>query len=185
MAFIGEKSMSWIEGRAPYLLIILFGLIILAFSIWDIVYNKEWRQQILAAYMILIILSLVLLVVRPSKPPEEITESIKEFEKMLHGKLYHFQCQNCKGIFAVKKSKRNNKKRVRLTCPDCGSIGVIPSKPKSIKSDIPPQKSLHVVFKCAQCEEKITMWAEGAELHQDVNIFSCPYCGKERTMKRI
>ena len=38
---------------------------------------------------------------------------------------------------AIKKSKSNNKKTVKMTCPDCGVIGVISPNPAFIEEEIP------------------------------------------------
>jgi len=128
--------MRWNIGKMLFLLIILSGIITLITSLWDIIYKNGWRQQILAGYMILILLDLVLISIRVEiKSTNELNRPIKEFEKTLQGKLYHFQCPNCHGIFAVKKSSKNNKKAMKLTCPDCGMVGVIPISPKSKKRD--------------------------------------------------
>jgi predicted RNA-binding Zn-ribbon protein involved in translation (DUF1610 family) len=134
----------------------------------------------------MILVTIVLLVVKFSKKQEEMVyKSIEEFEKTLKGRLYHFQCQNCQGIFAIKKSKKNNKKSVKLTCPDCGCIGVIPPVPKKIEMKIPKQKSINANFRCNNCGEKVTIWAEGTKLYECTSVFSCPYCGETKPMSRI
>ena len=178
--------MKWNKNKTMFLLMALLGFLMLSVSVWDIVFEEGWHLQILAGYMVLILFTLILLVVKlKKKSADTIISSVKEFEKTLEGKLFHFQCPSCHGIFAIKKSKHNNKKPIKLTCPDCGTIGIIPSTPKSIKARIPDQKSPNVIFKCIHCEEKITMWAEGTELYKDVHVFSCPYCEEEQSMKRI
>jgi len=119
----------------------------------------------------------------------------------LEGKLYHFKCPNCQGIFAIKKSSRNNKKPFTLTCPDCGTIGKISSSPPVVIEEIPEQKSENIKFKCKNCGEKVSIWAEGTDLVQDIQIYSCPYegtdlvqdiqiyscpyCGEKQSMKNI
>lgn len=130
--------------------------------------------------MILFILFILLL------KKEKITQnSIEEFEKTLKGGLYHFKCPSCNGIFAVKKSKKNNKKTVKMTCPDCGMIGFIPSHPEKIEEEIPEKKSLKANFKCISCGESITIWAEGTELHKKINVYTCPFCGIKKPLKRF
>jgi predicted RNA-binding Zn-ribbon protein involved in translation (DUF1610 family) len=111
---------------------------------------------------------------------------VEEFEKTLHGGLFHFKCPVCYGYFAVKKSKQNNNKLVRMNCPDCGTIGVIPPQSATVvEEEIPEKKSIGINFRCGSCGEGITVWAEGAELHSDLNVYSCPFCGTDQTMERV
>ena len=43
------------------------------------------------------------------KPAVVQSTSIEKFEQSLEGRLQHFKCPQCTGVFAVKKSKHNNK----------------------------------------------------------------------------
>ncbi|RLF37067.1 MAG: hypothetical protein DRN08_00195 [Thermoplasmata archaeon] len=174
--------MRWKQSRLPFLIIIILSLLTLVVSVWDLLFEKGFFQQILAGYMILFILSLVLLIVIRKKTDMNIGDVVEEFEKTLKGRLYHFKCPSCGGIFAIKKSKYDNKREVRMTCPDCGRIGVIPSNPLCIEADIPEKKSVNINFICQNCGEKIAIWAEGSELYHSINVYSCPYCGGENTM---
>jgi predicted RNA-binding Zn-ribbon protein involved in translation (DUF1610 family) len=116
--------------------------------------------------------------------PVEI-DVVEEFEKTLEGGLYHFKCPTCNGFFAIKKSKGDNKKYVKMTCPDCGAIGVIPPKPASIEDFIPEKKSIKANFTCDICNETLTIWAEGADLYKKLQVYTCPYCGTIESMKKI
>lgn len=176
--------MTWVQRRLPFILIILLSCIVLILSIWDIIYNQEWIQGILAVYGILIILAIVLLFLKTKEKSVETTPNVEEFEKTLKGKLSHFKCPNCNGIFAIKKSKHNNKNAFILTCPDCGNVGKIPSKPQLIEDEIPEKKSPTTRFKCGNCGEWISIWAEGADLFKSIQIYSCPYCGIKQSMSR-
>ena len=151
--------MTSVRSKLPFVAMILLACVVLILSLWDIIYERQWIQGILALYGILAILTIVLLFLRTQKKSTD-ANAVKEFEKTLEGKLYHFKCPNCNGIFAVKKSKRNNKKPFTLTCPDCGYIGKIPPTP-------------------------ISIWAEGTDLFQDIQIHSCPYCGEKQSMNSI
>ena len=173
--------MTSVRSKLPFVAMILLACVVLILSLWDIIYERQWIQGILALYGILAILTIVLLFLRTQKKSTD-ANAVKEFEKTLEGKLYHFKCPNCNGIFAVKKSKRNNKKPFTLTCPDCGYIGKIPPTPKSIVAEIPDQKSEKTKFKCGNCGEWISIWAEGTDLFQDIQIHSCPYCGEKQSM---
>ena len=168
-----------------FITIIIVSIIVLIASVYDILYEEDLLQIILALYAILIISTILLLIITPTKKSNTDKDMIQEFEKTLKGKLYHFKCPNCGGIFAIKKSKQNNKKPFSLTCPDCGTVGKISSSPAVIVEKIPDQKSGNVKFTCKTCGERVSIWAEGTELYHNIQIFSCPYCGEEQSMKNI
>ena len=107
------------------------------------------------------------------------------FEKTLHGGLYHFKCSHCNGVFALKESKKNDIRQLTLTCPDCGAIGQISSKPPVKIDHIPSKKSPRISFVCKKCGETLNIWAEGRPLSDHISIFSCPYCGNNKPMKPI
>ena len=173
------------KSKLPYLLIFLFALLLFIISLWSIIYEDQWFQNILALYGVLIILTIVILFLSLKKKPSDVINAVKEFEKTLEGKLHHFKCPICKGIFALKKSKRENKKSFILTCPDCGNVGKISDTPKSIVEKIPKRKSSKKSFKCTNCGESVSIWAEGTEIFQKMKINSCPYCGEQQSMSII
>ena len=178
--------MNWIRRRGPFLFILIVGVVALGFTLWDLLYEQGWQQQLVAGYIILILLTLVVFIVQSEKTAlSGISNSVREFEKTLEGRLSHFQCPQCHGIFALKKSKENNQNPVKLMCPDCGAIGVIPATPQLTQAAIPEQKSRHAVFECTQCGETLTLWAEGVELYTGIRVFTCPYCGVEQSMSRL
>jgi predicted RNA-binding Zn-ribbon protein involved in translation (DUF1610 family) len=115
----------------PFIGVIFFAFIVLLFSIWDIIYDEQWLERIISLYGILIILTLLFLVSNRTKKPIVI-ENVDEFEKSFKEKLHHFKCSSCGGIFAIKKSTHNNKKPFSLTCPDCGTTGIISLKSSEI-----------------------------------------------------
>lgn len=166
----------------PYLVIILFACLVLFFSFWDILYTEDWVLRVSVLYGILIVLILMTTVSQSRKKTTQVSPTVQEFEKTLEGQLHHFKCQNCNGIFAIKKSKHNNKKTFVLTCPDCGHMGTISSSPEIVVEQIPEKKSMSKTFRCQQCGEWVSIWAEGTELHPDIHIDSCPYCGAKQTM---
>ena len=177
--------MKLIHRKLLFLVIILLSIVVLFSSLFDIVYGNEWLQTILAIYAVLIIFTIVLLFLSPTKKTAGSKDIVEEFEKTLEGRLYHFKCPNCQGIFAIKKSSRNNKKPFTLACPDCGTIGKISSSPPVIVEEIPEQKSENIKFRCKSCGEGVSIWAEGTDLVQDIQVYSCPYCGEKRSMKNI
>ena len=133
--------MKWIRSSAPFSLLMLLGILVFFFSVWGVISGKDWMIYILVAYGFLLFLGVVLSVTL-SKRPIPTLDSIEEFEKTLKGGLYHFKCPHCQGIFALKKSRQNNKRPVKMTCPDCGEIATIPSNPMYIWHEIPEKKSL-------------------------------------------
>lgn len=176
--------MSWIKESGPFVVLSILGLGVMVFSIYDIIFDKGWMLFLLASFAVLIILVLVFIIFRYRREQVEIN-SIGEFEKTLKGGLFHFKCPTCTGIFAVKKSKSNDEKPIKMTCPDCGGIGVVPPNPISIEEEIPEKKSIKANFKCNSCGEGITVWAEGADLYKNMHVYSCPFCGRDQTMDKI
>jgi len=176
--------MRLIERQELFILLIFFGFLVLFLSIWGIVFNKDWNMQILISYILLLLFSVIIIVLKSYKFKIKISK-IEEFEKKLKGGLYHLKCPSCMGIFAIKESTNNNKKAVRITCPDCGRLGILPSDPIKVMGNIPEEKSVNVIFRCNHCGEGITIWAEGANLYNSICVYSCPFCGKKEPMKRI
>lgn len=177
-------SMTLITRRTiPFIAIIFFAFLVFLFSLWDIVYNEQWLERIIALYGILILLTFLFLVSREKKKPIQ-QKPVDEFERSLEGRLQHFKCPSCGGIFAIKKSKSNNKQLFTLTCPDCGKTGSIPSKPTQIQEEIPEKKSVYKNFQCHNCGEWIMIWAEGADIIPDekIHVYSCPYCGLQHDL---
>lgn len=174
--------MKIFENKLFFILIILLAFFIFVFSLWSIVYEDQWLQGIMALYGILIIILLVIVFYILNKKPFHLKKAVKEFEKTLEGKLHHFKCPACNGIFAIKKSKHDNKKSFTLTCPDCGNVGTIPPTPKLVEEEIPDNKSAKTRFTCNKCGEFISIWAEGVDLFNNVQIYSCPYCGQKKSM---
>jgi hypothetical protein len=50
---------------------------------------------------------------------------------------------------------------------------------------IPLKKSENVKFKCLYCGESLRIWAEGTEIHQIIQVFSCPFCGIKKPLKKL
>lgn len=177
--------MTATQSKLLIVAIILLACVVFLFSLWSIIYKDQWLQSILALYGILIILAVVLVFLISKKKSTDFKRAVEEFEKTLEGKLYHFKCPSCNGIFAIKKSKRDNKKSFTLTCPDCGNVGTILPTPMSVVEEIPEQKSVKTRFTCKNCGEFISIWAEGTDLFHEMQIHSCPYCGKKQSMNVI
>ena len=176
--------MKWTRESIFFTAILIIGLVVVIFSLYDIMFDKGLMFAVIVAYVILIALTIVLIIPRFRKV-DIVIKTVEEFEKKLKGGLFHFKCPTCEGIFAIKKSKRNDEKPIKMTCPDCGAIGIVPSNPVSIFKEIPEKKSIKANFKCESCREGITVWAEGTDLYQNINVFSCPFCGQQQTMDRV
>lgn len=177
--------MRFLENPGLYALMMLLGFWVMFFSIWDVIFNKGWMYSIIAAYITLLFLVFLLVYMRSKLPVVTTEDAFEEFEKTLKGGLYHFKCPTCDGIFAIKKSRSNDKKPVKMTCPDCGKLGIIPETAACIEGEIPEKKSAGVNFKCELCGEGVTIWAEGSEMYPDICLYSCPFCGEQKPMQQI
>lgn len=176
--------MYWIKSKWPFIIFILLSLCVFILTIYVLIFNLEWKIFLIALYTLLIIIIILTIIFRRSKKIRHIG-SIEEFEKSLKGGLYHFKCPTCNGIFALKKSKSNNKRPIKMNCPDCGSFGIIPPNPVCIKEDIPEKKSRKANFRCMECGEGITVWAEGKDLYDNIIVYSCPFCGVKKNLNRF
>lgn len=176
--------MSWFETKITFNISLTIGFILLVLTILDAALWNSLHLMILGLYSIIIIF-LLIIILRVIFERSRIVYSVEEFEKTLKGGLYHFKCPVCGGFFAIKKSKSNNKKDVKITCPDCGTPGIIPSNPMVIEEKIPEKKSVKANFKCIRCGERITIWAEGTDLFKNITVYTCPFCGIEKPMKKI
>ena len=174
---------KWIRSQSPYVLLIILGLFTLFFAFWSIISREDWVIPIIGLFALWIFLTLILIIYNFNKKHE--IQSVEEFEKTLQGKLMHFKCPHCNGVFALKKTKDVNKKGFRMNCPDCGQISIINPNPKKIVEKIPDKKSEHLSFQCLNCGEGVTVWAEGTEIYPRVRLFSCPYCGKKQSMNIV
>jgi len=163
----------------PFIALILFACVVLLLSFWDIIYDEQWLERVIALYGILFVLAILFLISLTHKKPS----TVEEFEKSLKGALHHFKCPSCGGVFAIKKSKHDNKQAFTLTCPDCGAVGLIPPKPSLVVGEIPEKKSVNKNFTCGTCGEWIMVWAEGTTLASDLHVYSCPYCGTKHDMR--
>jgi predicted RNA-binding Zn-ribbon protein involved in translation (DUF1610 family) len=176
--------MNWLYSKKPYKILILLGFLTFIFSIYDIVFGKEWIWVILICYIALVFLFIILILLRVNQSTK-IFMGVEAFEKTLKGGLYHFKCPKCFGIFAIKKTKKNDKKPVKMTCPDCGEVGFIPVHPMCTEEDIPEKKSLKANFRCNKCGEGVTIWAEGTTLYNHTTVLSCPFCGSQKPLHRF
>jgi len=176
--------MNWFKGPGPFIILVIMAIFGFIFTFYDIIFEKEWMIIVLSFFGLILVLTIIFIILKYRKKPNTIV-TIEEFEKRLEGGLYHFKCPTCKGIFAIKKSKGNNKKPTKMTCPDCGAIGVISSSPCQIEEVIPEKKSVKANFKCNICGEGITIWAEGTDLYKNVNVYSCPFCGEKKPLTRF
>jgi DNA-directed RNA polymerase subunit RPC12/RpoP len=158
--------------------------ILLSTAIWDFLNDQQFIIPILIIYLTLLFFSIVILYIQIKKRPRA-NKAVKLFEQSLKGSLHHFKCPNCDSIFAIKKSKINNKKPFILYCPTCNTQGLITPKPIVIKEKIPQEKSPRTKYQCAICGERITMWSEGSMLQPTPQILSCPYCESNKPLNQL
>ena len=162
----------------------IIAFILLTVAIWDFLTDQQLMIPIIALYIILFILTIVLLYLRLNIQLRG-NHAVKLFEKSLKGSLHHFKCPKCNSIFAIKKSKINNKKSFVLHCPTCNTKGLILPKPTIIKEKIPQIKSPRSKYQCTQCGERITIWSEGSMHQPKTQILSCPYCGTVNPLNQL
>ncbi len=172
-----------VRWRLIYAGIFLLACIAFILSLWDLFFEKGLKFISFLFYFILIaILCLVYMFIKTKKSKNDI---VALFEKTLKGRLYHFKCPQCEGIFALKESLYNNHQPMVLTCPDCGHPGRILPIHKVTLEKIPLKKSENILLRCSHCGESIKIWAEGTRLYPYVKVFSCPFCGAQKPLKRI
>ena len=176
--------MKFLTKSNVFILLCVLAFWALVFAVYDIVFNKGWMIAILASFALIILLAFIFIFL-VFKKDETTIDTIEEFEKSLKGGLFHFKCPSCEGIFAVKKSKSNDDKTIKMTCPDCGVVGIVPKNPKVVEEEIPEKKSIKANFRCNSCGEGVTIWAEGSDLYKNMHVYCCPYCGKEDSMDKI
>ena len=133
--------MNWFKTKFPFFLILSAGFIVLFLLIYNVFYDWNLTKFFLGLIVVFILLALFLLFLR-NLLVLGFEKSVEEFAKTLHGGLYHFKCPGCQGVFAVKKSKGNNNKPMKIKCPHCGLIGTIPVKSTDITEEEIPEKNL-------------------------------------------
>jgi len=173
-----ELNWQW----AFFFVMISNGIVFL-FSILQIVFDRYYFFILFILYGLLFFSLLSLFLFHRYTFSSE--DLVRTFKKTLKGGLYHFKCPHCNGIFAIKESMYIDKKSVIMTCPDCGRLARIPPMPPVIKAVIPTKKSGNVRFQCQRCGESIKVWAEGTMIHPTLKVFSCPFCGNEKPLKRF
>ena len=172
-------ELNW---RWAFFFVMISNGIVFLFSIWQIIFDRYYVSVLIILYSSLFFSLAFLFLFHHFSSSEDI---VRSFKKTLKGGLYHFKCPHCHGIFAIKESMYIDKKSVIMTCPDCGRLARIPPMPPVIKAVIPTKKSGNVRFQCQRCGESIKVWAEGTMIHPTLKVFSCPFCGSEKPLKRF
>jgi len=173
-----------LKWKIGFAITAITSILLLLFSVYDIFFLQERFRYWLLGSIGLVIISILLFLFMNYSSRKQM-DPVVLFEKTLHGGLYHFQCSRCKGMFALKESRKNDIQELTLTCPDCGAVGRISSHPPTIVDRIPSEKSPRVSFICTKCGERLNVWAEGKPLSDHISIFSCPYCGTKKPMKQL
>ena len=175
--------MGRFRETGPFYIFLFLGICALIIAVFDIIYNRDWLLITIVLYIAIIFIAFILILLKIQKKSVTV-DAFEDFEKKLMGGLFHFKCPTCNGIFAIKKSKSNNKKPLKLTCPGCGAFGIISPNPPTTEDKIPEKKSINADFLCNNCGEGITLWAEGKNLYKKIVVYSCPFCGKDELLKR-
>jgi len=170
--------------QLAYLIIFLLGILVFLYSVWEIIFQDNVLFISISLYLILIGIAVIIYYLYTSYLKRTI-DSIQIFKKTLEGGLFHFKCPHCQGYFAVKESMYKANVKTIITCPDCGKLGMINPSSPIIYDIIPEKKSMDVKFKCAYCGESLKIWAEGTDLYPILKVFCCPFCGKNKPLKKI
>ncbi len=171
-----------LKYKVGFALTAISSILLCIISIYDIVSLQERFRYWLLASIALVIVSILIFIYMYRSSRKQMDPVIL-FKKTLQGGLYHYQCSICKGIFALKESRKNDSRDLTLSCPGCGAIGRISSKSPKMVEQIPTEKSPRISFICTICGERLNIWAEGKPLIDNISIFSCPYCGSKKPMK--
>ena len=172
------------KWQLAYLVIFILSIMVFLYSIWEIIFQENFLFTSISLYLILIGLASILYYMY-SYYLKRTIDPIQIFKKTLEGGLFHFKCPQCNGYFAIKESMRKASGKTVITCPDCGKLGMINPASPIIFDAIPEKKSKDVKFKCAYCGESLKIWAEGTDLYPILKVFYCPFCGKNKPLKKI
>ena len=173
-----------LKENSFFFVFVLFSAIVFILSVFDITLDLGLEIFLIISYIIIftiLILSILFYYQKRKIPPL----SVDEFEKSLSGGLFHFKCPVCGGIFAVKKSRGNNGINTKMTCPDCGIVGNVRKNPECVIEEIPEKKSLKANFRCRNCGEGVTVWAEGSDLYNDTKVLVCPFCDIKKPLQKL
>lgn len=165
---------------------IVFSSLLLVLSLIDIVFfSSSFFISVFVSYGFVVVL-LSFLVVSLSLIPAKKNMGLSQFQKALRGGLYHFCCCRCGGMFAVKRSRYNDRRSFFLSCPVCGRQGrtIVGNAFFSVDS-IPVDKSAPFRFACKSCGEYVSLWVEGSVPSKQNELLSCPYCGEFDSMMSI
>ena len=176
-----------IKNKLTLFTIIFLIIVVIFFTLWDIFYDEQFiqlfdfiseRQMLLRLILLYSILAIIIIIVIYSQTKKKyvtISRSRRLFERLIGNKFYQFKCPKCKEIFTIKKLKSNSESSFITTCPCCGTVGRVPPAPKSTE----------IKFECKNCGEQVSLWPGENEASKKIKIYSCPYCGKNQTMKNV
>ena len=170
--------------RWIFMMIGVAGGLIFFFSLWDVSFEYGFQWFYILSYIFLLIGGIILLFFL-DRVVDTNSNHIEIFEKSLKGRLNHFKCPFCHGVFAIKESCKMKNREYILTCPDCGHLGRISISHPIIFQEVPHQKSKNVHLECAYCGEHVKIWAEGTTLYPYISVFSCPFCKVKEPLVRI
>ena len=119
--------MTSIRSKMPLVTIIILACMVIFFTVWNIIYEKQMLQRILILYGILTIFVSIVIFSWTVDKTGAVSSFGRKFGVSLYSKLHYFRCPNCNGIFTIKESESNDDRSPVITCPHCRTIGRIQS----------------------------------------------------------
>lgn len=156
--------------RTWYGLSIFLDIVVLAATLWDIIFNdSDLKWPLLAAYVVLFIIGIIALF-SMKRHLEEVNE-IKALERAW------LECDNCRSVFQFGSESFLSRRRVGFTCPVCGDESSLPlpgSEP--VERPLPAGGLQESNYLCGNCQEDIVVGVYGAA-PRGVQFRACPKCG--------
>jgi predicted RNA-binding Zn-ribbon protein involved in translation (DUF1610 family) len=156
--------------RTWYVLFILFAIVVLAATVWDIVFNaSEFEWPLLSAYVVLFVLGILLLISR-RRQLEDINE-IKALERAW------LECDNCNSVFQFGAESFLDRRRVGFTCPVCGDESALPLPGANpVERALPAGRLEESNYLCGNCKEDLVVGVYGTR-PRAITWRACPHCG--------
>ena len=157
--------------RVMYVLVLVFGIAVLAATVWDMAFNgSDYQWFLLPVYVVLLIWGILLLISR-QRHLEEVNQ-IKALERAW------MECDNCRSVFQFGSESFLSRRRVGFSCPVCGDESALPLPGTEPVERALPAGSLHEInYLCGNCKEDIVVGVYGGR-PRDVDFRACPKCGE-------
>ncbi len=165
--------------RAWYKVFIVLAVLVLAFSLVDIIYlDSAAKLGVYAAYAVLFLFGLILLLSR-KRSQEEIAQ-LKALEKAL------LQCPECKNIFQFAEANLSGRQKIAFSCPACGTYSALPDpETEPVKAPAPAGALKELAYACENCHERIAVGVFGDQSLHASRFRACPHCGEKNRIKPV